>query len=109
VLVVITLVATAAFVYRPAAILGVGDRALADSVAEEAGGSGALDECSKRGGGHWRCSVSEGSGKTARYDVQEQERGCWTARRVGGPGGLDRAPTRTSGCIGVLDYVHVAD
>jgi hypothetical protein len=107
--VLVTLAATAAFVYRPAVLLGVDDRALAESVAGEAGESAVLSDCRKRGGGRWRCFVREGSDNEARYDVQEKERGCWTARRVGGAGGLDRAPTRASGCIGVLDYVHVAD
>jgi hypothetical protein len=108
VLVVLTLVATAGFLYRPAVLLGVDGRALADSVAAETGGSGAFEECRERAGPRWRCLASDGS-NAARYDVKVDGRGCWTARRVGEAGGRDRLPARTSGCIAVFDYVHVAD
>jgi hypothetical protein len=108
VLVVLTLVATAGFLYRPAVLLGVDGRALADSVAAEAGGSETFDECRERGSSRWRCLASDGS-NAARYDVEVDGRGCWTARRLGEADRRDRVRARTSGCIGVLDYVHVAD
>jgi hypothetical protein len=108
-LVLVVLSATAAFAYRPAVILGVKPKALADSLARETGEeTGAHDACDRIEGERWVCEVADDDVSGAvKYRLRVRSSGCWDARLIG------RRPSRSTpaehaGCISIFDYADVS-
>jgi hypothetical protein len=101
--------ATGVLAARPARVLGVSGRALGYSVARHTGGVSLawdVDACRRTAPRAWRCDVSSDGSSGLTYRVRVDSRGCWTARRVGPADGIEPAPRRAAGCIGVRDYVR---
>jgi hypothetical protein len=98
--------------YRPAVVLGVGGKALANSVRSETGGSSFITaSCRERAGESWRCSIPDrGASSTVTYEVDTRGGwGCWDALRVGPRAGEGDTPRTASGCINSFDLIRPLD
>jgi hypothetical protein len=93
------------FSARPAPILGVGGKALQQSVG--GGGFGFLQrECERLAEDEWSCSrLDNQSSGSVSYRVRTRSLGCWTARREGKFAGEGGSPTRLDGCVNIFDYL----
>jgi hypothetical protein len=102
---------TAGFVAaRPAYFFGVDGKSLGYSVARETGGislSFQHDRCVLVLPDEWECMVSSDGSGALEYKVHSDGRGCWKGRRAGGTYGIEPAPRRASGCIGMRDYLRL--
>ena len=98
--------AAGALAARPALVLGVDGKSLVHSVeSKTASGGGDDPTCQPTGSRVWHCRVLVSSdGDPTEYRVTVNGRGCWRARRV--KRGFLGGPRRTSGCIGLTNYVR---
>lgn len=89
---------------RPAPFVGLGGKALQESVG---GGflSSDLPPCTRDRDNSWHClTYDQQFSGTVDYQVDARANGCWTAIREGaaGEGG---SPKRFSGCVTIADYL----
>jgi hypothetical protein len=97
----VVILGLAAFLYRPAMLIGVHGDALAHSV----GGASLLGEssCTEQQEGIWQCRISDFEGGIV-FNVQTHGSfGCWEAVRVNYRSGKPRSGNGSSGCISGLD------
>jgi hypothetical protein len=99
----VALVVLGLFGARPAPLLGMNGSILQSSVGGVDILSFAEGDCRRRGG-DWICGVYDGQlSGSVDYRVQVEWSGCWSATRIGSPGGS--SPKRLSGCAGLVHFV----
>jgi hypothetical protein len=91
----VILLAIAAFLNRPATVIGVDDDALARSL----GADSDYSKCTEIAGGRWKCELSQGSDSEV-VTVQTKRFGCWKVIERGQRSAF-LAPK--SGCIDAFD------
>ena len=108
-LVVVVVATTVAFAYRPAVVLGVKPKALADSLAREMGEeTGAHDACDRIEGERWVCELADDDVSGAvKYRISVGSSGCWDARLTGRRPSRE-TPAETSGCLSIFDYADIS-
>jgi hypothetical protein len=106
-LIVVSLVAIAGLLYRPATVIGTSEKSIAYSVRQEADS----DAAACRGeDDSFTCIVGTPGAARSGYRVDVDDYGCWDARSVGGgeASGAGFAET-LSGCITVKDLIRSDD
>jgi hypothetical protein len=106
--------ATALVVVKPELFFEMEGEALALSVADEVGDAAnrrvSGEDCKRRRGDLWRCTVDEdpGSGAQRDYDVRAIDDDCW---RLAQPSQaeirrrFDTGPRTVRACLSLLDYL----
>lgn len=87
-------------IFRPATLLGVDAKALANSLGGEV--EHAEAKCVAVGSGNWRCKLAGGNVDGVEYAVTTHSYGCWSGSPISRSGTADPAAMVT-GCIGLAD------
>jgi hypothetical protein len=87
--------------FRPATLVGVDAKALANSLGGEV--EHARAKCIGAGSGSWRCALTGGKVNGVEYVVTTHRFGCWNGTRVAAPRSAGPVGESVSGCIGLTD------
>lgn len=103
--ILISIAAIAALLYRPATVIGTSGKSLAYSL-RQAADSDARTGC-EGDDDRFSCALA-GGGMPVGYRVSVDDYGCWEAERRSG-GGAEGLPAGLEGCITIVDLVRLDD